>query len=141
MRNGVLVHYTRPEGDGLPAANATFTLTRPTLIGVLLTGQDIGAAVQSGAISIEGDVESFGSRATNWFAATGQIALQFSSRIRTSISRTTPARASRPRRLSPLRPRVTSTATRRSTFARGGLVDGNGDVTGSRAPIITNELE
>jgi prepilin-type N-terminal cleavage/methylation domain-containing protein len=28
-----------------------------------------------------------------------------------------------------------------STFTRGGLVDGNGDVTGSRAPIITNELE
>ena len=28
-----------------------------------------------------------------------------------------------------------------STFLRNGLVDTNGDVTGSRAPIITNELE
>ena len=28
-----------------------------------------------------------------------------------------------------------------STFARGGIIDTNGDVTGSRAPIITNELE
>ena len=28
-----------------------------------------------------------------------------------------------------------------STFARNGAIDGNGDVTGSRAPIITNELE
>jgi prepilin-type N-terminal cleavage/methylation domain-containing protein len=31
--------------------------------------------------------------------------------------------------------------TKKSTFTRGGLVDANGDVTGSRAPIITNELE
>jgi prepilin-type N-terminal cleavage/methylation domain-containing protein len=28
-----------------------------------------------------------------------------------------------------------------STFTRPGTVDANGDVTGSRAPIITNELE
>jgi prepilin-type N-terminal cleavage/methylation domain-containing protein len=28
-----------------------------------------------------------------------------------------------------------------STFLRNGAIDGNGDVTGSRAPIITNELE
>jgi type IV pilus assembly protein PilA len=29
----------------------------------------------------------------------------------------------------------------KSTFTRNGGIDGNGDVTGSRAPIITNELE
>jgi type IV pilus assembly protein PilA len=28
-----------------------------------------------------------------------------------------------------------------ATFARNGAIDGNGDVTGSKAPIITNELE
>lgn len=28
-----------------------------------------------------------------------------------------------------------------ATFARNGSVDGNGDTTGSRAPVITNELE
>ena len=28
-----------------------------------------------------------------------------------------------------------------ATFLRNGGIDGNGDVVGSRAPIITNELE
>jgi hypothetical protein len=28
-----------------------------------------------------------------------------------------------------------------SSFVRNGSIDGNGDVVGSRAPIITNELE
>ena len=31
--------------------------------------------------------------------------------------------------------------TKSSTFLRNGGIDANGDVTGSRAPIITNELE
>jgi prepilin-type N-terminal cleavage/methylation domain-containing protein len=31
--------------------------------------------------------------------------------------------------------------TKSSTFLRNGAIDANGDVTGSRAPIITNELE
>ncbi|MFF2556610.1 alkyl/aryl-sulfatase [Nocardia sp. NPDC058058] len=60
LRNGVLVHYDRFAGDGLPDADVTFTLTKPALIGVLLAGQDVNAAVQSGAISIEGDAQSFG---------------------------------------------------------------------------------
>lgn len=31
--------------------------------------------------------------------------------------------------------------TKKASFTRNGAIDGNGDVTGSRAPIITNELE
>ncbi|WP_040812740.1 alkyl/aryl-sulfatase [Nocardia concava] len=59
LRNGVLIHFDRRDGDKLPPADVTFTLTRPTLIGVLLAGQDLGAAVQSGAITIDGDAQSF----------------------------------------------------------------------------------
>ncbi|NNH71177.1 MBL fold metallo-hydrolase [Nocardia uniformis] len=59
LRNGVLLHYDRRDGDTLPPAEVTFTLTRATLIGVLLDGQDLGAAVQSGAVTIDGDVASF----------------------------------------------------------------------------------
>ncbi|WP_040857382.1 alkyl/aryl-sulfatase [Nocardia niigatensis] len=60
LRNGVLVHWDRRDGDRLPAADVTFTLTRATLIGVLLAGQDIQAAVQSGQIKIDGDATVFG---------------------------------------------------------------------------------
>ncbi|MEV6770006.1 alkyl sulfatase dimerization domain-containing protein [Nocardia sp. NPDC051030] len=59
LRNGVLIHYDRRDGDNLPSADVTFTLTRATLIGVLLAGQDLGAAVSSGALTIEGDAQSF----------------------------------------------------------------------------------
>ncbi|WP_067713835.1 alkyl/aryl-sulfatase [Nocardia yamanashiensis] len=64
LRNGVLLHWERREGDGLPAADVSFTLDRPTLIGVLLGGQDLQAAVQGGKIKIEGDVASFGKLTT-----------------------------------------------------------------------------
>ncbi|MFE3188150.1 alkyl/aryl-sulfatase [Nocardia sp. NPDC059240] len=60
LRNGVLLHWDRHDGDKVPAADVTFTLTRPTLIGLLLGGQDIQAAAQSGAIKIDGDVTAFG---------------------------------------------------------------------------------
>ncbi|MBL1078645.1 MBL fold metallo-hydrolase [Nocardia sp. 2] len=55
LRNGLLVHYDRIEGDKLPPADVTFTLTRPVLISTLLAGGDFTAAVQSGAIAIAGD--------------------------------------------------------------------------------------
>ncbi|MCU1642084.1 MAG: hypothetical protein JWN03_2359 [Nocardia sp.] len=64
LRNGVLVHYDRPNTGKLAAADVTFTLTRGTLIGVLLAGQDLAAAVKSGAIKVEGDVASFGKLVT-----------------------------------------------------------------------------
>ncbi|UGT44986.1 MBL fold metallo-hydrolase [Nocardia yamanashiensis] len=64
LRNGVLLHWERREGDGLPAADVSFTLDRPTLIGVLLAGEDLQAAVQGGKIKIEGDVASFGKLTT-----------------------------------------------------------------------------
>ncbi|MEU1428064.1 alkyl sulfatase dimerization domain-containing protein [Nocardia sp. NPDC005746] len=59
LRNGVLIHFDRRDGDKLPPAEVTFTLTRATLIGVLLAGQDLNAALQSGAITIDGDAQSF----------------------------------------------------------------------------------
>ncbi|MEU0540182.1 alkyl sulfatase dimerization domain-containing protein [Nocardia sp. NPDC005978] len=59
LRNGVLIHYDLPEGGGLPDPEVTFTLTRATLIGVLLAGQDIQEALKSGALQVEGDAQSF----------------------------------------------------------------------------------
>jgi len=55
LRNGLLVHFDRQETDGLPAADATFTLTRPKLLGVLTGGQDFPAAITSGEVVVAGD--------------------------------------------------------------------------------------
>ncbi len=55
LGNGVLTHYDRPEGATLPDPDATFTLTRATLIRILLTGADFGVAVAAGDIAIDGD--------------------------------------------------------------------------------------
>ncbi|WP_194820021.1 alkyl/aryl-sulfatase [Nocardia sp. XZ_19_385] len=55
LRNGVLVHWDRTPDDGAPAPDATFTLTRPELIGMLMGGQDPAAAVQSGALKVGGN--------------------------------------------------------------------------------------
>ncbi|MBU3061413.1 MBL fold metallo-hydrolase [Nocardia sp. NEAU-G5] len=60
LRNGLLLHYDRFDGDDLPAPEVTFSLTRPTLIGILLAGQDITAAAQSGVVRIEGDPSGLG---------------------------------------------------------------------------------
>ncbi|MGW4767574.1 alkyl/aryl-sulfatase [Nocardia sp. NPDC004278] len=53
--NGRLTHYDRPDGVALPEPDASFTLTRPILIRVLLSGEDFGALVSSGAITLGGD--------------------------------------------------------------------------------------
>jgi alkyl sulfatase BDS1-like metallo-beta-lactamase superfamily hydrolase len=55
LRNGVLVHYDRSPDDGLPAPDATITLTRAALIGTVLAGADVMAAIQKGDIGIEGN--------------------------------------------------------------------------------------
>ncbi|MEU0500494.1 alkyl sulfatase dimerization domain-containing protein [Nocardia sp. NPDC005998] len=55
LRNGRLTHYDRPDGVALPDPDASFTLTRPILIRVLLSGADFGALVSSGAITPGGD--------------------------------------------------------------------------------------
>ncbi|MET8873859.1 alkyl sulfatase dimerization domain-containing protein [Nocardia sp. NPDC004604] len=55
LRNGRLTHYDRPDGVALPDPDASFTLTRPILIRVLLSGEDFGALVSSGAITLGGD--------------------------------------------------------------------------------------
>ncbi len=55
LRNGVLVHYDRRPGDGLPAPDATITLTRATLLRAFLAGGDLREAVRTGEIAIEGN--------------------------------------------------------------------------------------
>ncbi|WP_280390329.1 alkyl/aryl-sulfatase [Nocardia brasiliensis] len=56
LRNGRLTHYEVPDGVGLPEPDATFTLTKATLVRVLLLGEDFGVAAAAGDIQIEGDV-------------------------------------------------------------------------------------
>jgi alkyl sulfatase BDS1-like metallo-beta-lactamase superfamily hydrolase len=55
LRNGVLIHFDRQETDGLPPADATFTLTRPLLIGILIGGQDFAGAISAGDVVATGD--------------------------------------------------------------------------------------
>ncbi|MFE3194214.1 alkyl/aryl-sulfatase [Nocardia sp. NPDC059240] len=60
MSNGLLVHYDRFEGDGLPDADATFELTHPTLIRILLMDRDFPAAFARGELRVHGDPSAFG---------------------------------------------------------------------------------
>ncbi|MFQ6395212.1 alkyl/aryl-sulfatase [Nocardia sp. KC 131] len=55
LRNGLLTHYDLPSGATLPDPDASFTLSRPTLIRVLLAGEDLGAAVAAGHVTLTGD--------------------------------------------------------------------------------------
>lgn len=56
LRNGRLTHYDRQDGVPLPEPDASFTLSKSTLIRVLLAGEDFGVAAAAGDILIEGDV-------------------------------------------------------------------------------------
>ncbi|GAB0105479.1 alkyl sulfatase dimerization domain-containing protein [Nocardia sp. JMUB6875] len=60
MSNGLLVHYDRFEGDGLPDADAVFELSHPTLIRILLMDKDFPGAVARGELSVQGDVTALG---------------------------------------------------------------------------------
>ncbi len=60
LNNGVLIHYVVPRNFIGPEPDATFTLTRPTLIGVIAGGQDLTAAVQSGQVKASGDPAKLG---------------------------------------------------------------------------------
>ncbi|WP_067673528.1 alkyl/aryl-sulfatase [Nocardia miyunensis] len=60
LRNGVLVHHVVPPDFSGPAPDATFTLTRQTLIAVLAGGQDLTAAIQAGQITVAGDPAKLG---------------------------------------------------------------------------------
>jgi alkyl sulfatase BDS1-like metallo-beta-lactamase superfamily hydrolase len=55
LRNGVLVHYILPPDFTGSAPDATFILTRPTLIDILVNGTDMGQAVTSGSVTVTGD--------------------------------------------------------------------------------------
>ncbi len=55
LRNGVLIHYDRAADDGLPAPDATITLTRPVLLGTVLAGRDVAGAVARGELRVEGN--------------------------------------------------------------------------------------
>lgn len=54
LRNGLLVHFD-VDGESSPS-DATFTLTRPVLLGVLLGGVDLPKAIADGAVTAEGDI-------------------------------------------------------------------------------------
>ncbi|MYR08139.1 MBL fold metallo-hydrolase [Gordonia sp. SID5947] len=58
LRNGVLVHFDVPE-EAAGAAEATFTLTKAALLGVLLGGVNLDGAISDGSISVEGDAARF----------------------------------------------------------------------------------
>ncbi|MDI9918672.1 alkyl sulfatase dimerization domain-containing protein [Rhodococcus sp. IEGM 1379] len=53
LNNGVLVHFDRPADAG--PVDATLTLARPMLLGVLLGGADLAAAIGDGSVVVEGD--------------------------------------------------------------------------------------
>lgn len=55
LRNGVLVHYDLLPGYSGSAPDASFDLTRPTLLRVLLGGGDFAEAVRSGDIRVTGN--------------------------------------------------------------------------------------
>ncbi|AZG47527.1 alkyl/aryl-sulfatase [Gordonia insulae] len=54
LRNGLLVHFDLDD-DAPGRADATFTLTKPVLLGLFLAGADLGAAIDDGSVSVEGD--------------------------------------------------------------------------------------
>ncbi|MFR9751900.1 alkyl/aryl-sulfatase [Nocardia sp. 004] len=56
LRNGRLTHFDIGPGMSLPEPDAAFTLTKDTMIRVLLAGEDFGVAAASGDILTEGDV-------------------------------------------------------------------------------------
>lgn len=60
LRNGVLVHYDRPAGGALPPPEVTFTLTRPALVRLLLTGEEPAQLVAAGEIAVEGELAGLG---------------------------------------------------------------------------------
>ncbi|MFF2551209.1 alkyl/aryl-sulfatase [Nocardia sp. NPDC058058] len=55
LRNGVLVHYDLVPGRQVRVPDATFTLTRPTLIAVLTGAEEMSAAVTAGKVAVSGD--------------------------------------------------------------------------------------
>ncbi|MEV6279657.1 alkyl sulfatase dimerization domain-containing protein [Nocardia sp. NPDC051832] len=55
LRNGVLAHFEIPKGFSGPDPDATFTASRPTLIGALAGGEDLQEVMKSGRITVSGD--------------------------------------------------------------------------------------
>ncbi|PYE17492.1 alkyl sulfatase BDS1-like metallo-beta-lactamase superfamily hydrolase [Williamsia limnetica] len=58
LRNGLLVHFD-VSADGPGSAEATFTLSKTALLGVLLGGVDLASAISDGAVSVDGDAARF----------------------------------------------------------------------------------
>ncbi|MEV6275114.1 alkyl sulfatase dimerization domain-containing protein [Nocardia sp. NPDC051832] len=56
LRNGVLVHYDRWPGDGLPAPDATITLTRGVFLRNMLAGGDMQQAIGKGEVLVDGNL-------------------------------------------------------------------------------------
>ncbi|WP_228539814.1 alkyl/aryl-sulfatase [Nocardia sp. XZ_19_385] len=56
LRNGVLVHYDRWPDDGLPAPDATLTLTRGAFLRNMLAGGDMQQAIAKGDVLVDGNI-------------------------------------------------------------------------------------
>ncbi len=58
LRNGLLVHFDVPL-DSADATDVTFTLSKSTLMGILLGGVDLDNAVKVRSATVEGDIDRF----------------------------------------------------------------------------------
>jgi alkyl sulfatase BDS1-like metallo-beta-lactamase superfamily hydrolase len=58
LRNGLLVHNDVPD-DQSGTAEATFTLSKATLLGVVLGGVDLEQAISEGSLAVDGEVSRF----------------------------------------------------------------------------------
>jgi alkyl sulfatase BDS1-like metallo-beta-lactamase superfamily hydrolase len=64
LRNGLLVHFDL-EDEATTAADATFTLAKPVLLGLLLAGADLNAAIDNGSVTVDGDPALFAEMANH----------------------------------------------------------------------------
>ena len=60
LRNGLLVHFDVDQASADDPVAATFTLTKQTLLTLLLELVDLGTAVEAGDVGVDGDPSAFG---------------------------------------------------------------------------------
>ncbi|WP_435084151.1 alkyl/aryl-sulfatase [Gordonia hongkongensis] len=60
LRNGLLVHFDVDQASADDPVAATFTLTKQTLLTLLLGLVDLGTAVEAGDVGVDGDPSAFG---------------------------------------------------------------------------------
>ncbi|WP_182358270.1 alkyl/aryl-sulfatase [Tomitella gaofuii] len=58
LRNGLLVHFDVDAGARLPAADATFAMTKADLTGAVVGGADLERMIADGRVTADGDVST-----------------------------------------------------------------------------------